>query len=446
MFLYNQANNDLLYTISEIFYNEENVEERINLYNDKSKELKEISDKIIENGLNLLDKNEKYNLYNIIPQDNNRINIDKILDKLIIIIGKNLVFLEKYKEAREFYQEKKMITEAGMICLKYEKNYEKAFEIFDSISNYKYALDSLKLLKNYTELLYYTNKIASYLGIISYNDIYIKYTNLYFSSFLIKRKKLFEEKYLHFIEDKTEKGLVNFNLIKNFFKIYLDQISVLQKEEIFKIFKDKEISMNNIILSNNDSLEEKIEEFKEELKMNQSSIDFIDTYYFGKLKNILLELINIFPELIVFSTNYFNIEKHFRRRIFIKLFSHNKKYINDNKDLWKRNDIVFENKYRLEKNIIIIIDYIINNCKYKSEDSEDIFYKYIIPFLMNHGYFYYKLDKYFHSNSFKVELFFDLALNKYELISNLIHSTEIRFLITNNNNFFLYYACYVLRL
>ena len=107
MFLYNQANNDLLYTISEIFYNEENRNERINSYNDKRKELKEVSDKIIENGLNILDTNEKFNLYNIIPQDNNRINIDKILDKLIIIIGKNLVFLEKYKEAREFYLKKK---------------------------------------------------------------------------------------------------------------------------------------------------------------------------------------------------------------------------------------------------------------------------------------------------------------------------------------------------
>ena len=131
MFLYNQAKNDILYTISEIYYNEENLNERINLYNDNSPDLKSLSNKIVENITNIFEKHEKYNLFNIIPKDNNIINIQNILEQLKIILGKNLIYLKRYEEAKALYHKNNMFTEEGLVYLKYEKKYKEAFKIFE---------------------------------------------------------------------------------------------------------------------------------------------------------------------------------------------------------------------------------------------------------------------------------------------------------------------------
>ena len=182
-YLYKTAKNDLLATISEIFYNEENKTERINIYNENNSELKSLSKKIVFDVNKILDEHEKNNLNKIIPLDSNKINIENILQQMVIIKGKNLIFIENYDEAIKLYEKHHMLKEKAMIYLNYKKEYLKAFEIFNSIHDYKYALESLKKSNRVKKIIDYCNErlIKTYLGIVDYNNIYIEYTNSFFN-------------------------------------------------------------------------------------------------------------------------------------------------------------------------------------------------------------------------------------------------------------------------
>ena len=69
---------------------------------------------------------------------------------------------------------------------------------------------------------------------------------------------------------------------------------------------------------------------------------------------------------------------------------------------------------------------------------------YIIPFLINHGYFYYNIEKYFPNNSSKIKLFWDLSLNNYDLLFNKKNNNiDVKSL---DNNYLLYYLSYLIRI
>ena len=121
LYLYKIGKNYLLELISEIFNDEENLNERINIYNEKNAELKILSKKIIDNSTKILEEHKKNNLYNKIEQDDNKINIENVLNQIINIKGKNLIFLKKFDEALEFYKEYNLINEEAMVYLRYKK-------------------------------------------------------------------------------------------------------------------------------------------------------------------------------------------------------------------------------------------------------------------------------------------------------------------------------------
>ena len=55
-----------------------------------------------------------------------------------------------------------------MIYYQYKKEYQLAFDYFDSILNYKFALKSLMELNNIQKILDYSNKFAFYFGLNNY--------------------------------------------------------------------------------------------------------------------------------------------------------------------------------------------------------------------------------------------------------------------------------------
>ena len=68
----------------------------------------------------------------------------------------------------------------------------------------------------------------------------------------------------------------------------------------------------------------------------------------------------------------------------------------------------------------------------------------LIPFLINHGY-YYKIVKYFPEKSKYINLFLDLSLNNYNILINQIGFQPIN-IKELDNDFFLYYLSYLLRI
>ena len=100
IYLYNLGRHYLLSSISEVFYNEQIINERIDL-DDKSIELDSLNNKIIINTTKIFESHEKNDLYNMIELDHNRINIKYILDQFIIFRGKSFIYLKKYDEAIE---------------------------------------------------------------------------------------------------------------------------------------------------------------------------------------------------------------------------------------------------------------------------------------------------------------------------------------------------------
>jgi len=142
VYLYNLGRHYLLSSISEVFYNEQIISERIDL-NDKSPELDSLNNKIIVNTTKILENHENNDLHKIIELDHNRININNVLKQFIVFRGKSFIYFEKYDEAIELYEKHKMKYEIGMIYYQYKKEYQLAFDYFDSIPNYQFALKSL---------------------------------------------------------------------------------------------------------------------------------------------------------------------------------------------------------------------------------------------------------------------------------------------------------------
>ena len=121
---------------------------------------------------------------------------------------------------------------------------------------------------------------------------------------------------------------------------------------------DKKNNINNIeeiqsLQYINYFLENQFNELKEELDINLETIHFIDTYYFNKLDNILIELLKIFPEFIIFKQYTTN---NLRRYIFLNLLNINTKL---NYYIEKKGNIIFE--YRKIYDILVDIFGGINN-------------------------------------------------------------------------------------
>ena len=185
-YLYNLGNHTLLKLISEVFCNEEILDEKISIYGENSQEINYYNKNIINSITSIIkeiEKNEK-NLEVIFGNDKNRINIEKTFEKMIDLKAKSLIYLKRYDESIELYKKYNnkyhKENQLGMIYYKYKENYQLAFKCFELVKNYKYALNSLIEMRDYSMVFDYTNKIASYLGIIRFNDIYIKYTNFFF--------------------------------------------------------------------------------------------------------------------------------------------------------------------------------------------------------------------------------------------------------------------------
>ena len=190
-YLHKIGEHKLLMAISEVFHKEELLNEKINMYYEDNFELIKINKELINDITYIIQEIEK-DPDNALGNDNNKINEEYILGKMISIKGKSLTFLKKYDEAIELYEKYDKIynnrNELGMIYYKYTKNYKKAFEYFNSINNYKYALNSIIEMRNIPEIFNYINKNASYFGIAKYNEIYIKYTILILEDILLKEK------------------------------------------------------------------------------------------------------------------------------------------------------------------------------------------------------------------------------------------------------------------
>ena len=182
------------------------------------------------------------------------------------------------------------------------------------------------------------------------------------------------------------------------------------------------------------NLEKEYEKLKEELNMNEETINFIDAYYFNNMKSIFIELLKIYPEFISFKTDNYIGEK-LKNKFNIKL----------NFGLLNLNS--FYNN--LEKNncyakLDLVLNYFSKNANEFSFENE-IFFKYFFSFLINHGYFYYKLDKYFPIYSNKIKLLFDLSLNNYSVIFDENYYEEINNIINKDDEIYLNYICCILR-
>ena len=62
----------------------------------------------------------------------------------------------------------------------------------------------------------------------------------------------------------------------------------------------------------NNSFEDEFEELKDELKIDSDTTHFIYLYYLNKPKYLLLELIKLYPELIYFKSNNFDIKDYIK--------------------------------------------------------------------------------------------------------------------------------------
>jgi hypothetical protein len=236
----------------------------------------------------------------IIGDENNKINIIKVIGKLMDFKGKSLVLLEKYDEAIECYKNHydNKDYEIGIIYYKYKKSYQMAFECFDSIKNYKYALKSLKKIKDYEYLFNYTNKIANYLGIINYNNVYIEFINYYFRKYYFERKNINEE----FNISQISYNVTYKQIIIKFFEEYMNQIKKLESFEKANI-KIREVENFFEKVEKTNKLEDEFEGLQDELKIDLETTHFVYLYYFNKPKNLLFELIKIYPELFYFKIN-----------------------------------------------------------------------------------------------------------------------------------------------
>ena len=99
IYFYRTSRHYLLALISEVFYNEGIINEKINSSEKNNSELILLNEDIINNINKIINQHDKKNLYTIIEKDDNRINITNILQQIIDFLGKSLVFLKRYDEA-----------------------------------------------------------------------------------------------------------------------------------------------------------------------------------------------------------------------------------------------------------------------------------------------------------------------------------------------------------
>jgi len=352
IYLYKKGKNKFLTLISEIFNNEELLNQEINKNNENSS-INHLNTKIVDDISKTLEiyEKSKNNLSGIIGDETNKINILKVVGKLMDFKGRSLVLLKKYDEAIECYKNhndnKKY--ELGKIYYKYKKSYKMAFQCFDSIKNYKYALKSLKKIKDYEYLFNYTNKIANYLGMINYNEIYIEFINFYFRKYFFERKNINEEFNIRqFKNNKTYK-----QIIINFFEEYMNQIQKLESFEKANI-KIREVGNFFEKVEKNNKLKDEFEELQDELKIDLDTTHFVYLYYFNKPKNLLYELIKIYPELIYFKSNIFVKEDYIEKlRIYkyLNLLDREKNY----KKKEEKKSIAFTNRNIYYENMLNII-------------------------------------------------------------------------------------------
>ena len=107
-----------------------------------------------------------------------------------------------------------------------------------------------------------------------------------------------------------------------------------------------------------------------------------------------------------------------------------------------KKNIISDTTDKLYKGLDTIVKYFIKNSLY----SEDKYRKYIYPFLLNNGYFYFKLEEYFSKDSFRIKTFFDLSLNNYELLYDIEKNQKLKEFIGNNSDYLFYYLSFILRI
>ena len=76
-YLYKVGNHKSLILISDIFYNEELLNEEINVHNKKNLELKELNLKIVKDITSIIKELEEGNIEEVLGNEKNRINFDK---------------------------------------------------------------------------------------------------------------------------------------------------------------------------------------------------------------------------------------------------------------------------------------------------------------------------------------------------------------------------------
>ena len=137
-YLYSMANHDNLRCISNVYEIDKDIQE--NYFNDS--DLQNLFTSELDNINKILDeyeKNKNDNLSNIIGNEENKINIDNIINKIIILKGKCLVNLKKYDEAIDYYKNNNYLeeiykkNELGNIYYNYKKDNQTAFDYFDEI-------------------------------------------------------------------------------------------------------------------------------------------------------------------------------------------------------------------------------------------------------------------------------------------------------------------------
>ena len=432
IYLYKIGEHKNLTLISEIFYNEEILNEKINIEGEEISQLKSYYNSILEDINTIMNELEKKNLDEIIGKEENKINIKNVFEKMIRLKGKCLIYFKKYDEALTFYKKynnnNAYENEIGNIYFYNKENFQLAYDSFKSIRNYSMALKSVMKMNKIDKILNYTNEISSYLGIIEYNNIYKKYINNYFKKYFTESKLINNEQNLNKYDKKNYH-----QIILSFFKIYLNQIYNFEKNKE----KIKQFNEND-----KETIKNEYDGIKGDLNIGLDTIHFINIYYFHKPKDFILELIKLFPELILFKSTNFSIDRYIidklRKKECINLLN-----LKEVKNPPKKITYFFILEYRDKyyKQIEESINFILQNSEY--EDYNNNFKKHIIPFLINHGYFYYNIEKYFKTNSQEVKLFFDFTLNNYKILYDKDNNEKLELI---SNNLLLSYLSYLLRI
>ena len=371
VYSYKKAGEIFLQKLSEIFVSMEEIKELANTPDKNEVQFKKLNEKVVTIIEEIEEKNNE-DFYIEKPDDDNKINIIKCKKKLTQYKLKCLIYSKQYEKAIKLCQEKRnsnsdviknreLINIEGMIYFKYKHSYDKAFELFKQVNNYKYAMLSLENDKNVKtkSIFNYANEIIEYLGVIEYNEIYLKYIPKFFNEFITKEKPINE----YFSISKNDSNSLNFAkyslinnknivlidnkiakyVIKDFFEQYLDMINnTINKNE--KIEKSKELTVDNFKI------------LKEDFNLSKNIIQYVNAFYFNIKKDLYLEFIKICPKIL-----FYKIEIE----------------INDDKNKSIDNELLINNEIKS------CLSYIINHAELtKIKNIKD----YFLNFLILHGF------------------------------------------------------------